>query len=160
MKIRKIVTTTLLCLLIISCGGSGKNKKREPSRRSKKNIEVVEKKKTTANDKESEEVANEETGRNNGNYRKPSQRKKGESKLRRKTKGRSVVPAEEDPAKASTSRIEKRVQLEINIWKANEKGDQTLAEKLRKEANELVKKMTQDELDEAYKKIKDIKKRM
>lgn len=156
MKILRFFTVTLICLLIISCGGSGKNRKREPARKSKKNIEVIEKKRAITNDRENDE----EQLRNNGNYRKPSQRERGESKLRRKTKGRPIVAPEEDPAKVKKARIEKRIQLELDIWEANKKGNQTIVEKLRKEADKLEKEMRQPELDEVYKRLKDIKKRM
>ena len=156
MKISEIVTATLLSLLIISCEGCGKSKKHEPLRRSKKKIEVVEKKKEIVTENESEETA----PRNNGNYRKPTQREKGESKLRRKTKGRPIVQPEEDPAKASSARIEKRVQLELDIWKARKSNNSILLDKLKDKIRDYEKDMSQAELDEAFKRLKDIKKRM
>jgi hypothetical protein len=156
MRISKIVTAVLLCLLIISCGGNGKSKKREPARRNNRKTEIIEKRKATVEEKEDKETPS----RNNGNYRKPSQRKKGESKLRRKTKGRVVLPPEEDPAKVSAAKIEKRVQLEVDIWKAKEKGNEATVSKLRNAADDLAKEMSQKELDEAFKRLKDLKKRM
>ena len=160
--INKIVTTILLCLLIVSCGG--KSNKRDSADRSR-NMEIIEKRK--AEKKEREQQMEEATAaqeenfqRNEGNYRKPTQRQKGDSRLRRKVEAKPVVTTEEDPAVARIARIEKRVKLEVSIWKAGENGDAAMVEKLRKEADELVKEMRQDELDEAYKKIKDIKKRM
>ncbi len=160
MSINKFVTTLLLCLLIISCGGSGKNRKREPSRRSKKEVEVVEKKRTSTNNEKTDEESDERLQRNNGNHRKSSQRERGVSKRRKQEEIKPVQKDEEDPAIAKAARIEKRVQLELDIWKANKNGDSGLAEKLRKDADELEKEMRQPELDEVYKKIKDIKKRM
>lgn len=156
MRISKIFTATLLCLLIISCGDSGKSKKREPSRKEKRKIEILEKQKAIAD----EEKKEEKQLRNNGNYRKPTQRDIGESKLRRKTTDKAVTKPEEDPAKISAARIEKRVRLELDIWKAKERKDNTTVRKLREEADNLAKEMTQAELDEAYKKLKDLKKRM
>ena len=161
--INKIVTTILLCLLIVSCGG--KSNKRDSADRSKRNMEIIEKRKAEKKEREkkreeTKEAQEEKFQRNEGNYRKPTQRPKGESKLRRKVEAKPVVTTEEEPAVARSARIEKRVKLEVSIWKAGENGDAALVEKLRKEADELVKEMRQDELDEAYKKIKDIKKRM
>ena len=98
--------------------------------------------------------------RNNGNHRKSSQRERGESRRRKQEEIKPVQANEEDPAAAKAARIEKRVQLELDIWKANKAGDSGRAEKLRKDADELEKEMKQAELDEVYKKIKDIKKRM
>ena len=160
--INKIVTTILLCLLIVSCGG--KSNKRDSADRSR-NMEIIEKRKAEKKEREkkreeTKEAQEEKFQRNEGNYRKPTQRPKGESKLRRKVEAKPVVTTEEDPAVARSARIEKRVKLEVDIWKAGENGDAAMVEKLRKEADELVKEMRQDELDEAYKKIKDIKKRM
>lgn len=152
----KIFTAMLLCLLIISCGCSEKNKKHEPARRSNKRLELIEKKKAIVNETEEEKSL----PRYNGNHRKPSQRQREESRLQRKQKEQVAVPLEEDPAKASAARIEKRVQLEIEIWKAKDKGNSTLVGKLRDKANDLAKEMTQAELDAAYKKLKDLKKRM
>lgn len=162
MNILKYLIVATICLVIASCGGSGKNKKREPVHNSKKNIEVIENKKPTVNEEEKrEEISSEELQRNNGNYRKPTQRQREESKFHRKNKkGRVIVKPEEDPAKASSARIEKRVQLELDIWEASKKGDKTSVEKLREQADNLAKEMTQPELDEAFKKIKNIKKRM
>ena len=161
--INKFVTTILLCLLIVSCGG--KSNKRDSADRSKRNMEIIEKRKAEKKEREkkreeTKEAQEEKFQRNEGNYRKPTQRPKGDSKLRRKVEAKPVVTTEEDPAVARSARIEKRVKLEVDIWKAGENGDAALVEKLRKEADELVKEMRQDELDEAYKKIKDIKKRM
>ena len=161
--INKLVTTILLCLLIVSCGG--KSNKRDSADRSKRNMEIIEKRKAEKKEREkkmeeAKEAQEEKFQRNEGNYRKPTQRPKGDSKLRRKVEAKPVVTTEEDPAVARSARIEKRVKLEVDIWKAGENGDAALVEKLRKEADELVKEMRQDELDEAYKKIKDIKKRM
>lgn len=161
--INKLVTTILLCLLIVSCGG--KSNKRDSADRSKRNMEIIEKRKAEKKEREkkreeAKEAQEEKFQRNEGNYRKPTQRPKGESKLRRKVEAKPVVTTEEDPAVARSARIEKRVKLEVDIWKAGENGDAAMVEKLRKEADELVKEMRQDELDEAYKKIKDIKKRM
>ncbi|MBQ2368179.1 MAG: hypothetical protein II296_07675 [Bacteroidaceae bacterium] len=161
--INKFVTTILLCLLIVSCGG--KSNKRDSADRSKRNMEIIEKRKAEKKEREkkreeAKEAQEEKFQRNEGNYRKPTQRPKGESKLRRKVEAKPVVTTEEDPAVARSARIEKRVKLEVDIWKAGENGDAAMVEKLRKEADELVKEMRQDELDEAYKKIKDIKKRM
>lgn len=161
--INKFVTTILLCLLIVSCGG--KSNKRDSADRSKRNMEIIEKRKAEKKEREkkreeTKEAQEEKFQRNEGNYRKPTQRPKGESKLRRKVEAKPVVTTEEDPAVARSARIEKRVKLEVDIWKAGENGDAAMVEKLRKEADELVKEMRQDELDEAYKKIKDIKKRM
>ena len=157
MSISKIVTATLLCLLIISCGGSGTNKKREPSRSDKRKIEIIEKKKKAIADEEKEK---EKQRRNNGNHRKPSQRKRGDSRLQRDTKAEPIVAPEEDPTKASAARIEKRVQLELSIWKAKDKDDSKTVSRLREEADNLAKEMTIAELDEAYKRLKDLKKRM
>lgn len=157
MSISKIVTATLLCLLIISCGDSEKNKKREPSRSEKRKIEILEKKKKAIADEEKEQ---EKQRRYNGNHRKPLQRKREDSRLQRDTKAGPAVSQEEDPAKASTARIEKRVQLELSIWKAKDKDDSKTVSKLREEADNLAKEMTQAELDEAYKRLKDLKKRM
>ena len=161
--INKLVTTILLCLLIVSCGG--KSNKRDSADRSKRNMEIIEKRKAEKKEREkkreeTKEAHEEKFQRNEGNYRKPTQRPKGESKLRRNVEAKPVVTTEEDPAVARSARIEKRVKLEVDIWKAGENGDAAMVEKLRKEADELVKEMRQDELDEAYKKIKDIKKRM
>ena len=161
--INQLVTTILLCLLIVSCGG--KSNKRDSADRSKRNMEIIEKRKAEKKEREkkreeTKEAQEEKFQRNEGNYRKPTQRPKGDSKLRRKVEAKPVVTTEEDPAVARSARIEKRVKLEVDIWKAGENGDAALVEKLRKEADELVKEMRQDELDEAYKKIKDIKKRM
>lgn len=161
--INKLVTTILLCLLIVSCGG--KSNKRDSADRSKRNMEIIEKRKAEKKEREkkreeTKEAQEEKFQRNEGNYRKPTQRPKGDSRLRRKVEAKPVVTTEEDPAVARSARIEKRVKLEVDIWKAGENGDAAMVEKLRKEADELVKEMRQDELDEAYKKIKDIKKRM
>ena len=161
--INKLVTTILLCLLIVSCGG--KSNKRDSADRSKRNMEIIEKRKAEKKEREkkreeTKEAQEEKFQRNEGNYRKPTQRPKGDSKLRRKVEAKPVVTTEEDPAVARSARIEKRVKLEVDIWKAGENGDAALVEKLRKEADELVKEMRQDELDEADKKIKDIKERM
>lgn len=153
MEIGKIFTAILLCLLIISCGG---NKKNEPARRSNKRLELIEKKKAIVNEAEDEKSL----PRYNGNHRKPSQRQREESRLQRKPKEQATVPLEEDPAKASTARIEKRVQLELEIWKAKEKGNSTLVGKLRDKADDLEKEMRQPELDKVYKRLKDLKKRM
>ena len=155
MSISKIVTATLLCLLIVSCGGN--KKKSEPARSDKRKIEIIEKKKKATAD-EAKDVERE--SRNNGNHRKPTKREKGESKLHRKRKGRAVVQPEEDPAKVSAAKIEKRIRLELDIWEAKKKNDYATVEKLRDAANDLGKEMTQAELDEAYKKLKDLKKRM
>ena len=162
--INKLVTTILLCLLIVSCGDGGKSNKRDSADRSR-NMEIIEKRKAEKKEREkkmeeAKEAQEEKFQRNEGNYRKPTQRQKGDSRLRRKVETKPVVTTEEDPAVARSARIEKRVKLEVSIWKAGENGDAAMVEKLRKEADELVKEMRQDELDEAYKKIKDIKKRM
>ena len=162
--INKLVTTILLCLLIVSCGDAGKSNKRDSADRSR-NMEILEKRKAEKKEREkkmeeAKEAQEEKFQRNEGNYRKPTQRQKGDSRLRRKVEAKPVVTTEEDPAVARSARIEKRVKLEVSIWKAGENGDAAMVEKLRKEADELVKEMRQDELDEAYKKIKDIKKRM
>lgn len=156
MKISKIVTVTLLCLLIISCGGRGKNKKSEQQRSDKRKIEIIEKKKAIADEKKDEA----RDSRNNGNYRKPTQREKGESKLNRKPKGQPIVQPEEDPAKASSARIEKRVQLELDIWKARKANNSILLDKLKDKIRDYEKDMSQAELDETFKRLKDIKKRM
>ena len=156
METGKILTAILLCLLIISCGCSEKNKKHEPVRRSNKRLELIEKKKAIVNEAEEEKSL----PRYNGNHRKPSQRQREESRLQRKPKEQATVPLEEDPAKASMARIEKRVQLELEIWKAKEKGNSTLVDKLRDKADDLEKEMRQPDLDKVYKRLKDLKKRM
>ena len=158
MSISKIVKATLLCLLIISCGGNGTNKKREPSRSDKRKIEIIEKKKKKAI--ADEEKEKEKQRRNNGNHRKPSQRKREDSRLQRDIKVEPIVTPEEDPTKASAARIEKRVQLELSIWKAKDKNDSKTVSRLREEADNLAKEMTIAELNEAFKKLKDLKKRM
>ena len=163
--INKIVTAILLCLLLVSCGDGGKSNKRDSADRSKRNMEIIEKRKAEKKEREkkmeeAKEAQEEKFQRNDGNYRKPTQRQKGDSRLRRKVEAKPVVAPEEDPTVARSARIEKRVKLEVSIWKAGESGDKAMVEKLRKEADDLAKEMRQDELDEAYKKIKDIKKRM
>ena len=50
--------------------------------------------------------------------------------------------------------------MEIDIRKANKEGNTSLADKLKEEAEKIEKEMRQPELDEVYKKLKDIKKRM
>ena len=161
METGKILAATLLCLLIISCGGSGTNKKNESDSLDKRNIEILEKRKAEKQEKErkrkeAKEAQKEKFQRNNGNYRKPTQPKK-DSRLRDNT---GTNPVEEDPAKASAAKIEKRVQLELDIWKAKDRDDSKSVSKLREEADDLAKEMTQAELDAAYKRLKDIKKRM
>ena len=162
MEISKILAATLLCLLIISCGGSGTNKKNESDSLDKRNIEILEKRKAEKQEKErkrkeAKEAQKEKFQRNNGNYRKPTQQKKEDSSLRNNT---ATNPVEEDPAKASAAKIEKRVQLELDICKAKDRDDSKSVSKLREEADDLAKEMTQAELDAAYKRLKDLKKRM
>lgn len=158
MKITKYLTGALVCLLLLSCGGSGKNRKREPSRESKR--EKVEQKES-AKEVDSETAADEEQQRNNGNYKAPSNRKKGNSRLRRKGNGKPVPVPEEESIKSNEvniSRVEERVRLEQKIWEASTANNTELFNKLKEEANALAKKMSQKELDEAYKRIKNLKK--
>ena len=56
------------------------------------------------------------------------------------------------------ARIEERVRLEQKIWEASEKGNDELFSKLKEQASTLSKKMTIQELDEAFKRIKNLKK--
>lgn len=152
MKICKYVVGLLAIVVLLSCGGSGKNRKREPSRKSKRKIEVVEKKKSSD---EVDENVSGEASRNNGNYRK--------AKQSRRNNARSVERSEEETirdSKPNAARIDKRVKLEQQLWEANENGNNAKYEQLREEIIELTKKMSQQEIDEASKKIKDIKKRM
>ena len=157
MKITKYLIGSLICLTVLAaCGPSGKNRKREPSRQSKKEV-VEEKKKETP----SEEKVNIEEERNNGNFKAPSTRKKGNSRLRRKGNGKPVpVPEEETIRDGSLNmaRIEERVRLEQKIWEASTKENTEQFNKLKEQAAELAKKMTIEELDEAYKRIKNLKK--
>ncbi|MBE6268878.1 MAG: hypothetical protein E7092_07805 [Bacteroidales bacterium] len=157
MKITKYLIGSLICLTVLAaCGPSGKNRKREPSRQSKKEV-VEEKKKETP----SEEEVNIEEERNNGNFKAPSTRKKGNSRLRRKGNGKPVpVPEEETIRDGSLNmaRIEERVRLEQKIWEASTKENTEQFNKLKEQAAELAKKMTIQELDEAYKRIKNLKK--
>lgn len=157
MKITKYLIGSLICLTVLAaCGPSGKNRKREPSRQSKKEV-VEEKKKETP----SEEEVNIEEERNNGNFKAPSTRKKGNSRLRRKGNGKPVpVPEEETIRDGSLNmaRIEERVRLEQKIWEASTKENTEQFNKLKEQAAELAKKMTIEELDEAFKRIKNLKK--
>ena len=157
MKITKYLIGSLICLTVLAaCGPSGKNRKREPSRQSKKEV-VEEKKKETP----SEEDVNIEEERNNGNFKAPSTRKKGNSRLRRKGNGKPVpVPEEETIRDGSLNmaRIEERIRLEQKIWEASTKENTEQFNKLKEQAAELAKKMTIEELDEAYKRIKNLKK--
>lgn len=157
MKITKYLIGSLICLTVLAaCGPSGKNRKREPSRQSKKEV-VEEKKKETP----SEEEVNIEEERNNGNFKAPSTRKKGDSRLRRKGNGKPIpVPEEETIRDGSLNmaRIEERVRLEQKIWEASTKENTEQFNKLKEQAAELAKKMTIQELDEAYKRIKNLKK--
>lgn len=157
MKITKYLIGSLICFTVLAaCGPSGKNRKREPSRQSKKEV-VEEKKKETP----SEEEVNIEEERNNGNFKAPSTRKKGNSRLRRKGNGKPVpVPEEETIRDGSLNmaRIEERVRLEQKIWEASTKENTEQFNKLKEQAAELAKKMTIEELDEAYKRIKNLKK--
>ena len=157
MKITKYLIGSLICLTVLAaCGPSGKNRKREPSRQSKKEV-VEEKKKETP----SEEEVNIEEERNNGNFKAPSTRKKGNSRLRRKGNGKPIpVPEEETIRDGSLNmaRIEERVRLEQKIWEASTKENTEQFNKLKEQAAELAKKMTIHELDEAYKRIKNLKK--
>ena len=157
MKITKYLIGSLICLTVLAaCGPSGKNRKREPSRQSKKEV-VEEKKKETP----SEEEVNIEEERNNGNFKAPSTRKKGNSRLRRKGNGKPIpVPEEETIRDGSLNmaRIEERVRLEQKIWEASTKENTEQFNKLKEQAAELAKKMTIEELDEAYKRIKNLKK--
>ena len=157
MKITKYLIGSLICLTVLAaCGPSGKNRKREPSRQSKTEV-VEDKKKETP----SEEEVNIEEERNNGNFKAPSTRKKGNSRLRRKGNGKPVpVPEEETIRDGSLNmaRIEERVRLEQKIWEASTKENTEQFNKLKEQAAELAKKMTIEELDEAYKRIKNLKK--
>jgi hypothetical protein len=157
MKITKYLIGSLICLTVLAaCGPSGKNRKREPSRQSKKEV-VEEKKKETP----SEEEVNIEEERNNGNFKAPSTRKKGNSRLRRKGNGKPVPVPEEETIKDGSlnmARIEERVRLEQKIWEASTKENTEQFNKLKEQAAELAKKMTIEELDEAYKRIKNLKK--
>ena len=157
MKITKYLIGSLICLTVLAaCGPSGKNRKREPSRQSKKEV-VEEKKKETP----SEEEVNIEEERNNGNFKAPSTRKKGNSRLRRKGNGKPIpVPEEETIRDGSLNmaRIEERVRLAQKIWEASTKENTEQFNKLKEQAAELAKKMTIQELDEAYKRIKNLKK--
>jgi hypothetical protein len=56
------------------------------------------------------------------------------------------------------ARIEERVRLEQKIWEASTKENTEQFNKLKEQAAELAKKMTIEELDEAYKRIKNLKK--
>ncbi|MBR4293860.1 MAG: hypothetical protein IKT53_02585 [Bacteroidaceae bacterium] len=158
MKITKYLIGSLICLAVLAaCGPSGKNRKREPSRQSKK--EKVEEKKSDDTVIVEEKSAAEE--RNNGDYKAPSTRKKGNSRLRRKGNGKPVpVPEEETIRDGSLNmaRIEERVRLEQKIWEASTKENTEQFNKLKEQAAELAKKMTIEELDEAYKRIKNLKK--
>ncbi len=157
MKITKYLIGSLICLTVLAaCGPSGKNRKREPSRQSKKEV-VEEKKKETP----PEEEVNIEEERNNGNFKAPSTRKKGNSRLRRKGNGKPVPVPEDETIKDGSlnmARIEERVRLEQKIWEASTNSDTEKFNKLKEEAAELSKKMTIKELDEAYKRIKNLKK--
>ena len=157
MKITKYLIGSLICLTVLAaCGPSGKNRKRAPSRQSKKEV-VDEKKKETP----AEEEVNIEEERNNGNFKAPSSRKKGNSRLRRKGNGKPIpVPEEETIRDGSLNmaRIEERVRLEQKIWEASTKENTEQFNKLKEQAAELAKKMTIQELDEAYKRIKNLKK--
>lgn len=159
MKItRYLIGALIVATALTACGPSGKNRKREPSRQSdREKIEkkIEESKKETP---ATEESAIEEQ-RNNGNYKAPSARKKGNSRLRRK--GKPVpVPEEETIRDGSLNmaRIEERVRLEQKIWEASTKENAEQFNKLKEEAAALSKKMTIQELDEAYKRIKNLKK--
>ena len=157
MKITKYLIGSLICLTVLAaCGPSGKNRKREPSRQSKKEV-VEEKKKETP----PEEEVNIEEERNNGNFKAPSTRKKGNSRLRRKGNGKPVPVPEDETIKDGSlnmARIEERVRLEQKIWEASTNSDTEKFNKLKEEAAELSKKMTIKDLDEAYKRIKNLKK--
>ena len=151
MKIHRYLLGMFLCLTILSCGGSGKNKKREPSRRSKRNIEVVEERKENIGSNDGD---TDKESRNNGNYRKPKQS--------RRSKTRPVERPEEETIRDRTpneDRIAKRVELEEKLWKANKDDNGAQYEQLREDISNLVKKMSQKEIDEAARRIKDLKKR-
>lgn len=155
MKITKYLIGSLICLTVLAaCGPSGKNRKRVPSRQSKR--EKIEKKKSDTIVIEEENTAE---GRNNGDYKAPSTRKKGNSRLHRKGKP-TTVPEEETIRDGSLNmaRIEERIRLEQKIWEASEKGNDELFSKLKEQASTLSKKMTIQELDEAFKRIKNLKK--
>ena len=132
MKITKYLIGSLICLTVLAaCGPSGKNRKREPSRQSKKEV-VEEKKKETP----SEEEVNIEEERNNGNFKAPSTRKKGNSRLRRKGNGKPIpVPEEETIRDGSLNmaRIEERVRLEQKIWEASTKENTEQFNKLKEQ---------------------------
>ena len=157
MKITKYLIGSLICLTVLAaCGPSGKNRKREPSRQSKKEVVEENKKETPP-----EEEVNIEEERNNGNFKAPSTRKKGNSRLRRKGNGKPVPVPEDETIKDGSlnmARIEERVRLEQKIWEASTNSDTDKFNKLKEEAAELSKKMTIKELDEAYKRIKNLKK--
>ena len=151
---RYLIGALIVVTALTACGPSGKNRKREPSRQS--NREKIEKKieKSTS--------ADESTGeeqRSNGNYKGPSSRKKGSSRLRRKATP-TPIPEEETIRDGSLNmaRIEERVRLEQKIWEASTKENPDQFNKLKEEAAALSKKMTIQELDEAYKRIKNLKK--
>ena len=50
--------------------------------------------------------------------------------------------------------------MELSFWKEKDKNDSKTVSRLREEADNLAKEMTIAELDEAFKKLKDLKKRM
>ena len=142
MNILKYLITAVICLVIASCGGSGKDRMREPSRKSKRNVEAVQKRNTG------------EDERNNGNYRKPTQSRRSSAK--------PVERPENETPKSSVpneARIEQRVRLEQKIWEASEKGSSEF-DRLRQQAAERAKKMSQEEIDEASRRIKNLKKKM
>ena len=142
--LKYILFISFFSIILFSCGRSGKNRKREPSRESKK-IEAIEKKSDI-----------NETERYNGNYRKSLQPKRS---LNKSNKIRSQEENNIREHIPNQTKIEKRVQLELKIWEASKSGNTALFEKLKEESYKLMKNMSQQELDEAYKKIKDIKKR-
>lgn len=81
--------------------------------------------------------------------------------MRRKGNGKPVPVPEEESIKSNEvniSRVEERVRLEQKIWEASSSNNTELFNKLKEEANALAKKMSQKELDEAYKRIKNLKK--
>ncbi len=141
MNVLRFFTGALVCLVMLSCGGSGKDRLREPSRKSKRtNVEVNKSRNTGENE------------RNNGNYRKPTQSRRSKPVERPESETpKSAVPNE--------ARIEQRVRLEQKIWEASEKNSGEF-DRLREEVAELTKKMSQEEIDEAARRIKNLKKKM
>ena len=76
--------------------------------------------------------------------------------------GKPVERPENETPKSSVpneARIEQRVRLEQKIWEASEKGSSEF-DRLRQQAAELAKKMSQEEIDEASRRIKNLKKKM